>query len=142
MYLRRVYPLVGGPTQDGHLQVGHHEECDQTSSSGCTLMGRLFAHLKASWPTFTSLFRSSSPDLRRRDALQNQNVTIGVVVGIFLAVFLVALFYFLHRYSASIRVRKKKRSRRRGSRAGSGSSKGSTSSTSTQGSAPPEPASV
>jgi len=81
----------------------------------------------------------ASPDLRKRDALQSQNVTIGVVVGVFLAIFLVALFYFLHRYNASIRLKRKRRKRRRASRTGS---KGSTSSTTTQGSGLPEPAGV
>ncbi|KAK4215487.1 hypothetical protein QBC37DRAFT_371939 [Rhypophila decipiens] len=117
--------------------VGHHDECETSSSSryACRfLLTRLISSIKATWVT-----SRSPPDLRRRDDLQTQNITIGVVVGIFLTIFLVALFYFLHRYSASIRVRKKRRSRRRGSRAGSGSSKGSASSTSTQGSAPPAP---
>ncbi|KAM7185101.1 hypothetical protein V8F33_012610 [Rhypophila sp. PSN 637] len=133
---RRQNSFVGGPAESN--PAGHHDECE-TSRYACFLLTRLISSIKATWVTAPILSRSQ-PDVRRRDDLQTQNITIGVVVGIFLTIFLVALFYFLHRYSASIRIRKKRRSRRRGSRAGSGSSKGSTSSTSTQGSAPPEPA--
>lgn len=87
--------------------------------------------------------KADQPGLRKRDALESQNVTIGVVVGVFLAIFLVALFYFLYRYNASIRLKRKRRKRRGASRKGSGSSKGSTSSTNTQGSGPPpEPVGV
>ncbi|KAM7220288.1 hypothetical protein V8F06_004254 [Rhypophila decipiens] len=138
------YSVVGGLAAESDPVVGHHNDECETSRYACSLLTRLISSIKAAtWEvTAAPILSRPQSDLRRRDDLQTQNITIGVVVGLFLTIFLVALFYFLHRYSASIRVRKKKRrSRRRGSRAGSGtSSKGSASSTSTQGSAaPPEP---
>ena len=95
-----------------------------------------------SWPLSKPPPSPTTGEMRKRDTLQSQNVTIGAVVGVVLAIFLVALFYFLYRYNSSIRLKRKRKKRPRTHRTGSGSSKGSTSSTTTQGPGPPEPAGV
>ena len=67
----------------------------------------------------------SGLDLRRRDGMQSQNVTIGVVIGVALALFIVAVIFFLYRYRFSVRFTNKKKRRHH-----SGSSKSSHTSAS------------
>lgn len=70
-----------------------------------------------------------------RTAVQDTNVTIGVVVGILIAVFLAAVFSFMYIYRGSIKVTGRRRRRKRKHKSG-GSSKSSKTS---EGGAPPPP---
>lgn len=82
------------------------------------------------FPGLSSVFRPlaeslSGLGLRKRDGLQDQNVTIGVVIGVALALFIIGACFFLYRYRFSVRFTHKKKHRHR-----SGSSKSSKTSTS------------
>ncbi|KAK3313281.1 hypothetical protein B0H66DRAFT_348173 [Apodospora peruviana] len=131
-------PRLDASSIDGcasqHLSATFGPVASQQHAS--TILKHLAAYLSSSWRTGSSSTPDSVSDLRKRDALQDQNITIGVVVGVVLAVFFAGLFYFLHRYRNSIQFSKKRRPSHRSSRYGS--SKGSQSS-SGSGSSQPGP---
>ncbi len=95
------------------------------SSADTSLSGPVddFRHTADSFIHRASKALSAGLELRRRDGVQEQNTTIGVVVGVLLAVFLIAVGLFVYRYRFTIQLTHKKKHRHH-----SGSSKSSKTS--------------